>query len=458
MISLLPSTPAEVLDISNRALRIKVKTACILAKLLGYWRRPYQGAATSFEEMTLTDIYYWVHKARNPITTVEKGETVDSLLMTDPGIVGLPAGFETQARVTLGAGGDLLRAEGIEHSRDLLFENVADLLFDQTVSFANYESPVTHQPLVREVIGDRGPPIECASREHFDILTRHKDRRFTVLNTANNHILDMGIEGVDTTQRVLSEEGILDVGTNQTLEEHGRGRTLTRDGITLGFAATSFGLNGHVPPPGEEHRVNVSALLSRQSEPDLDLLKRQIDDCKAKGCDVIIASLHWGYEFELFPRRRQVEATRALVEWGADAVLAHHPHVIQPVEYYRTRRDPRRVAVIAHSLGSLTWGFIAPHIVLSLIVNLTLAKGRIDGEERTYIEAARATPVFRSVLETDGRLVSRIEKLADHLDRPGSRHSPEYLSAVKRYADLVLGDWAAVAPGSTAGAPSQAAP
>ena len=175
------------------------------------------------------------------------------------------------------------------------------------------------------------------------------------------------------------------------------------------------------------------------SIPSLKSLKQQIDWCKRVGCDFIIASLHWGFEFEFFPRKRQVEAARELVEYGADAILCHHPHVIQPVEYYRTRRDPARVAIIAYSLGSLTWGFIAPHIVLSLLLDLKLAKGTLQGQERTYIEDVLVTPIFRSAVNNGEGVETRLEKLADHLNGRSTRHSADYIAQIEYYARLVLG-------------------
>lgn len=433
--SALPSTPAEVLDISDRVLRFKIDAAVKAAELLGFWKRPKKNAATALEEMTSADIYYWVYKSAHPITRMEELGP----LATDSSVVGLPEGFEKESAITMGAGGDLLRSRGTEHSRDRLFERVADLLFDQTVSYANFESPITEQPLQEEVIGDAGPPIECCSREQFEIFKGHQGRTFTVLHTANNHMFDMGIEGVETTQAVLADEGILNVGTSRSADDFGKGQILTREGIKLGFASATFGLNGHEVPEAESWRINVARLCSTVTEPELDLLERQIEDCKAQGCDFIIASLHWGHEFEFFPRARQVAVAHSLVEYGADAILAHHPHVVQPVEYYRTRRDPGRIAVIAYSLGSLTWGFTAPHLVLSALLTLTLSKGRLAGAERTYIEKADVTPVFRSYSDSDGKILARIERLADHLDGRSDAHTPDYITAIKRYADLVLG-------------------
>ncbi len=435
----LPSTPADVLDISTRELREILALSTKFAELSGKWRHPLGDAATDIAEMELPDICYWAYKCTHPVTHCEKGERIEALLMTDQSAIGLPEGFEKQQSLTLGAAGDILQADGLEQSKDILFENIADLLFGQDVAYANLESQITTQPLVKEVIGDRGPPTECCSKAQFQVLKGHRGRVFDVLNTSNNHAFDMGVEGLETTLGVFADEGILETGTNRKEAEYSQGRILIKDGIKLGFVSSTFGLNGRPVPPEDAYRINVARLLSKHVDPELEALKQQIDWCKREGCDFIIASLHWGFEFEFFPRKRQVEAARELVEYGADAILCHHPHVIQPVEYYRTRWDPARVAVIAYSLGSLTWGFTAPHIVLSLLLNVKLTKGSLQGQERTYIEKVCVTPIFRSAVKNAEGVETRLEKLADHLNGRSTRHSADYIAQIEDYARLVLG-------------------
>jgi poly-gamma-glutamate capsule biosynthesis protein CapA/YwtB (metallophosphatase superfamily) len=434
----LPSTPADVVDASP-AFRLKMKAVLRLARVFKFWEHPYKNAATSYEEMSTLDKIYWFHKNTNPITRREKGERAADLLVTDSRVAGLPQGFEKHSSLTVGAAGDLFYADCLEHSKDVLYENVADLLFDQDISYANFECPLTGKAPEQAAPIDKEAPLTSCTRAQFDILKGYKDRRFTVLNTANNHMLDMGVYGIETTLKAFSDEGILDTGTNRKPDEFGQGKILVSEGIKLGFVSATFGLNGHEMPAREAYRINVSKLTSKYVEPDLDLLKRQIDHCKSQECDFIIASLHWGHEYEFFPRQQQVKAAHALIEWGADAIIGHHSHVIQPVEYYRSRRDPQRIAVIAYSLGSLAWTFAAPHIVLSTILNLTLTKGSLQGRNLTYIEKARATPVFRNYTSSGDKILTRIEKLAGHLDGRGGSARQDHIANIKRYADLVLG-------------------
>ncbi len=46
--------------------------------------------------------------------------------------------------------------------------------------------------------------------------------------------------------------------------------------------------------------------------------------------DIVIMSLHWGYELELYPRSNQVFIARALADRGVDLIIGHHPHVFSP--------------------------------------------------------------------------------------------------------------------------------
>lgn len=369
----------------------------------------------------------------------EKHISEDLFLRKKP-VLKLPDHFEQSASITMGAAGDLIQADGLESSKNVLFDNVADILFGVDVSFANYESPVTEQKFVTDAIGGGRPPIMCCSFAQFSTLTSHEDRFFTALNTANNHIFDLGIDGLETTQKLFTQHGIIDVGTPRDRQEYGRAKILSKGTIKIGFISATFGLNGHELPLSETYRIHTAKLMSKYVATDLTLLKMQIDDCKKQDCDFIVASIHWGYEFEFFPRHRQILAAHTLAEEGVDLILGHHPHVIQPIEYYRTTRDPNRIAIIAYSLGSLTWGwYTAPHLTLSMILNLRLAKGVVNGAHSTYIENIQATPVFRDVLNGDGPRLMRIEKLHDGSGDRRFYHSAGRIKQMKRYADLVLG-------------------
>jgi poly-gamma-glutamate synthesis protein (capsule biosynthesis protein) len=80
----------------------------------------------------------------------------------------------------------------------------------------------------------------------------------------------------------------------------------------------------------------------------------------------------------------QVELAHELAERGVDAIIGHHPHVIQPMELYTTKRDKNRMVPIYYSLGNLINAFSAEELCQSAVAKLSLSKGKYNDETRTY--------------------------------------------------------------------------
>jgi poly-gamma-glutamate capsule biosynthesis protein CapA/YwtB (metallophosphatase superfamily) len=189
----------------------------------------------------------------------------------------------------------------------------------------------------------------------------------------------------------LNERRIAFHGINGRDEDASRATILERNGIRIGVVACTFGLNGHEAPSDRPRIVNVAKLNS--VEADLALFEAQLRHCKDSSVDFTIAQLHWGLEFESYPRPEQRTVAHRLAEMGVDAIIGHHPHVIQPVEYYRTKRDPQRVVPIYYSLGNLTNPFTAPFMCRSAVARLRLAKGKCGDRIVTFVKEAKTIEV-----------------------------------------------------------------
>ncbi len=414
--SRLPASPRDALSMPF-LLKLLVDILLKGADIFGYWRYPDKNASADFEDWSLLQKIAWVHKSRRPITYPEKDSNVEDYFKNCPPFIELPPGFMKKASVTLAAVGDLYKVDGLENSKNLLYEEIAQSIFGKDISYANLESQLTKQDFGKIVFKKNETPPLCSTNEQFAALQGHKRKKFTVLHTANNHTLDMGLEGVETTLERLENEGIIDLGTNRQETDRQKGRIIEKNGLKIGFVAATFGLNGKALPPGKEYIVNVVKFHKRTGDPDLSLLLDQIDYCRNQGCDFAIASLHWGYEYEVYPRLHQLDIAHRLIEAGADMIIGHHAHVIQPVEYYRTRRDPDRLAVIAYCLGNLTTSFSAPHLVLSHLLDLKITRGVFKNREKTYIEKAEIIPLIQVESESRGLPAIRIKNYLDMLQK-----------------------------------------
>jgi len=134
--------------------------------------------------------------------------------------------------------------------------------------------------------------------------------RFDVVNLANNHTLDQGRSGADRTAKVLDAAGLGHVGDQ---------------------------VKDDLPPWTTVIRGRKVALLGFDAagrEPDEPTVEGAVRAAKSAN-DLVIVSVHWGDEYKPLANGYQREFGRKLVEWGADAVLGTHPHVVEGMEVWQ---------------------------------------------------------------------------------------------------------------------------
>lgn len=442
MKSNLPSTPLDALKISL-LLRSIVKIIHFFADLFGFWKYPLTKMSADFESWSLMEKIYWGYKSKRPVKFPEKKIPSKIFKTQRNSSFPIPTGFKKTQTITLSAVGDLIKTQGLENSKDSIYSQVGELIFNTDISYANLESQLTSENTGGYTFSDKETPPLCCTKAQYDTLTSFQGKRFTLLHTACNHTLDMGPEGLNTTLAQLESDHIIDLGTNRALHEQNKGRIIERNGLRFGFISATFGLNGKKIPQGSEYLVNVVKLHNIEpgkNLPDISLLEEQLSYLKKEGCHIIIASLHWGYEYEFFPRLHQIELAHWLVENGVDVILGHHSHVIQPVEFYTPSSNPNRKAVIAYSLGNLTSSFSAPHIILSNILNISFAlcKSLSSDEEKAFIEECIITPVIQMDFIENQLPVIRIEKLESL--RQSTTVQKNWLTSIKKYARLIFND------------------
>lgn len=195
--------------------------------------------------------------------------------------------------------------------------------------------------------------------------------RFDVLCLANNHTLDFGPDGLEDTLEVLEKNDLVYAGAGRNATEAEAVRWLDAAGVRVAVICAADASGGAADRPGISV-LSLKALAARVAAARAD-------------AGVVVASYHGGIELDTVPSPSIVRGLRALVDAGADVVLAHHPHVLQPAERYRDR-------VIAYSLGNFVfdnrrYGDKADLAAMSTILDvaLTLDGGRVRGVSYEYI-------------------------------------------------------------------------
>lgn len=138
------------------------------------------------------------------------------------------------------------------------------------------------------------------------------DNVIKIVNIANNHFWERGLERTKFTIERLKQKGVIVIGeTDQPTIVEIKGYKFYFWGCSL--------IDWEVPV----FTATYDDLLTKMSIPD------------TKGDDEFwIMSIHWGTEFMTYPDQAQVKLGRALIERGFNVVHGHHPHVFQPIERY----------------------------------------------------------------------------------------------------------------------------
>ena len=159
---------------------------------------------------------------------------------------------------------------------------------------------------------------------------------FDVACLANNHVLDYGVAGLRETLRVLDRHDVQTVGAGLTEEEAHAPLTCLSGGSKVHIVNFSEGedLTASRGGPG---------VFGWDIARAVDLIRR----CKKQG-GVVLAIGHCGLEYVPYPPPYVVTAFRALSDAGADAVIGHHPHVPQGIEWREGRP-------IIYSLGNFAF-------------------------------------------------------------------------------------------------------
>lgn len=162
-----------------------------------------------------------------------------------------------------------------------------------------------------------------------------------LVSLANNHSLDYGRDCLAETFRTLELHQINYMGAGNDLA---RAKALQRyqiKGKTIGFLAASrviptYDWNASSSQSGLFTSYDPSALLE-------EITKAQQE------CDFTVVYVHWGLERRAEPEPYQSELARQCIDAGADLVVGAHPHVLQPISYYKGKP-------IVYSLGNYLFG------------------------------------------------------------------------------------------------------
>ena len=208
-----------------------------------------------------------------------------------------------------------------DHGDDINFTmaNVRDILARDDMTLVNFEGTLTETTYV--------PANKRENQFLFNIPPRYvsvlADNSIEAVSLENNHVMDHGDEGYDDTRSTLRDAGVVYSNSDEV-------GIFSYQGIQI--AMLSY------------------LCIDRYGKPfkGFDTFEEKVayDIAEAKKYyPLVIVSFHWGVEKQYVPTKNQIRLGHLAVDSGADLVIGHHPHRIQPIEQYND-------ALICYSLGN----------------------------------------------------------------------------------------------------------
>src|SRR3989344_7209782 len=288
--------------------------------------------------------------------------------------------------------GDLMFDRGIRYyakkngGNEFIFEKIYPLLINNDLVVSNLEGPITDEKSISS-----GTVPGSANNYTFTFdpsvaKTLYREN-IKLVSLANNHILNFGRQGLNSTKNYLDSAKVEYFGTpdgrQSIIKEINpvRNSSPTSSSGTESTGAISNGVNG----------VRIGFVSYNEFYGDIEEEQNSvIEEIKKirQEVDLIIVFSHWGPEYRLTATDVVKELAHKFIDGGADLIIGSHPHVIMPMEEYKGKR-------IYYSLGNFVFDQYFNENVrngLAVIVKINLETKQLNFEEiKLYLQSGGQT-------------------------------------------------------------------
>ncbi len=243
--------------------------------------------------------------------------------------------------------GDIMLDRGMEelirqNSIYYPFQEIVQLLRGVDIVVANIEGPVVENPseFSRHMLKFTFSP---------KVLEGLKWSQINLLSLANNHVMDMGKEGLEETRYWLDKFQIYNIGYQIFDENNGQNFYFsTEQSVFLAF-------NRVWPLIHFQEEIIKEIKVIKENNPE----------------KFIIVNMHWGNEFQPTSSPDQRHLANQIIAAGADLIVGHHPHVVQEIDIIQDKP-------VFYSLGNFIFDQQPlPETREGLIIGLTVESDKI---------------------------------------------------------------------------------
>lgn len=206
------------------------------------------------------------------------------------------------------------------HFEDVLGD-VSHLIRSADYSLVNFECPVVDKKELAVPIPKCGPNLSCTDKG----VEALKFVGFKAVTLANNHVLDYGAIGLNSTIEKCKEIGLDFLGVGINKQDAKKILYKNIEGKQIAFINCC------------EHEFSIATDSDPGANP-LNPIQQFYDIQEArKNADWVFVIVHGGHEYYPLPSPRMKEIYRYFIDCGADAVINHHQHCYSGYEIYKDR-------------------------------------------------------------------------------------------------------------------------
>ena len=205
---------------------------------------------------------------------------------------------------------------------NFVMQNVKSIFTEDDLTLINFEGTLTESTF-KPKSKTKDDFIFSISPSYASVLP---DNSVEAVCLDNNHVLDHGEEGLEDTKQALRDAGVIYSTPLETGVFNYRGIIQVAmlsynciDRYGTGFKSSKYA--GQYTDTFLQHDTFEEAVCA------------EIEEAK-RNYAVVIVSFHWGREKDYAPTQNQIRLGRMAADAGADLVIGHHSHRIQPIEYY----------------------------------------------------------------------------------------------------------------------------
>jgi len=207
--------------------------------------------------------------------------------------------------------GDVMLARAVETFMDEVspsypFEGISNILEGADVTVGNFEATV---PKEHKKTSD----FEMQFSVREPALAQLANAGFDTFSLSNNHALDFGEIALQNTKEICPLYNLKCLGHPKDVDLYSIAYVDLNETKVGMFMLNTVGV--------DLDKIALGALLSKMTFYS----------------DVQIVFVHWGEEYQKKHGAEQEKLAYALIDNGADAIIGHHPHVVQDIEIYKDK-------------------------------------------------------------------------------------------------------------------------